>query len=346
MTAGGPVFPETSYPEAVMSQFIIPKHIGCSHMNRAGFSDLEEKMKLSFSNLKRAFLKRTMPFVPRKILLIRNYKKKLGRKPNLKNPQTFSDKLAWYILYYRDEKMRICTDKAAVRDYMKDIGMGDLLNECYGVYERVEDIDWESLPQKFVLKHTLSGEGKGIILVYDKNSLDLEEIKKTLHTWVDTPPIKKARAGLWVFENRKPRILAEKLLIEDENDDLPDYKFFCFSGRLYCSYLIRNSTTKTNRHDGELGILDRDFRLLPATDADFNPITEQPEKPKNYEKMVEIAEKLSEPFPHVRVDLYNLDGKIIFGELTFFTNTGPNNHVPESFEYELGEQFILPERNH
>ncbi len=303
-------------------------------------------MKRVFSQLKRKVLKKAMQYTPRKVLVNRNYIKKLGRKPNLKNPETFSDKLAWYILYYRDEKMRICTDKASVRDYIQSIGFGDLLNECYGVYDRVEDIDWEALPQKFVIKHTLSGEGKGIILVFDKNSLNLEKTKQTLQSWLDESPLKKARAGLWIFENRKAKILIEKLLIDDENGDLPDYKFFCFNGRVFCSYLIRNSSTKTNRHDGELGILDRDFNLLPASDEEFHAITEQPEKPKNYEKMVEIAEKLSEPFPHVRVDLYNLDGKIIFGELTFFSNTGPNRHTPESFEYELGRQFILPKRNH
>ena len=303
-------------------------------------------MKSLFSYIKRIIKNKAMHYVPRRVLVNRNYKKIIGRKPNLKNPETFSDKLAWYLLYYRDEKMRLCTDKAAVRDYIKSLGMGYLLNECYGIYDCVDDIDWESLPSKFVIKHNLSGEGLGTILVFDKNSLDLEKTKETLRSWIDECPLKRARAGLWIFENRKAQILFEKLLIEDENDDLPDYKFLCFNGRVFCSYLIRNSTTKANRHDGELGILDRDFHLLPAYDADFHAITEQPEKPKNYEKMVEIAEKLSEPFPHVRVDLYNSNGTIIFGELTFFSNTGPNKHVPESFEYELGRQFILPNRNH
>ena len=201
-------------------------------------------MKAFYSRLKRYLLKTAMQYTPRRILVNRNYIDKLGRKPDLKNPQTFSDKLAWYILYYRDEKMRICTDKASVRDYIESIGMGYLLNKCYGVYDRFEDIDWDSLPQRFVMKHTLSGEGKGIIMVFDKNSLNLEKTKKTLHYWIDTCPIRRARAGLWIFENREAKILIEELLIDNENDDLPDYKFFCFNGRVYCSYLIRNSSTK------------------------------------------------------------------------------------------------------
>ena len=302
-------------------------------------------MKTGSSELKRKLLKSAKQYTPRIILLCRNYVKRIGRMPRLRNPETFSDKLAWYILYYRDERMRICTDKAAVREYIESLGMGDLLNECYGVYERAEDIDWDSLPQKFVIKHTLSGENMGIILVFDKNTLAMDETKNTLHEWLDEPPIRRATAGLWIFENRKPRVIIEKLLIENENGDLPDYKFFCFSGRVFCSYLIRNSTTKTDRHEGELGIFDRDFRLLPVSRAGWNPITEQPEKPKNYERMIEIAEKLSEPFPHVRVDLYNLDGQIVFGELTFFSNTGPSKYVPEAFDYEMGKQFILPDKN-
>ena len=302
--------------------------------------------KISFSELKRLLLGNLKQYTPRIILLCHNYLKRSGRMPKLDNPKTFSDKLAWYILFYRDERMRICTDKAAVRDKIESLGMGDLLNECYGVYERVEEIDRDSLPQKFVIKHTLSGESMGVILAYDKNTLDLEETKKTLHNWLEEPPIRRATGGLWIFEKLRPRIIIEKLLVEDENGDLPDYKFFCFNGRVFCSYLIRNSTTKTDRHEGELGIFDRDFRLLPVSHAGWNPITEQLEKPKNYEKMIEIAEKLSKPFPHVRVDLYNLDGRIIFGELTFFSNTGPNMYDPESFDYELGKQFILPKKNH
>ena len=302
-------------------------------------------MKISPSDIKRRLLGSVKQYTPRIILLYRNYIKRIGRLPNIKNPETFYDKLAWYILYYRDERMRICTDKAAVRDYIESLGMGELLNECYGVYERAEDIDWGSLPQKFVIKHTLSGENMGTILIYDKSSPDLETAKKRLHNWLAEPPIRRALGGLWIFENRKPRVIIEKILIEDENDDLPDYKFLCFNGRVFCSYLIRNCTTKTDRHEGELGILDRDYHLLPVSRAGWNPITEQPEKPNNYEKMIEIAEKLSEPFPHVRVDLYNLDGQIIFGELTFFDNSGPSKYVPAFFDYEVGKQFILPEKN-
>lgn len=284
-------------------------------------------------------------YLPKKYLVEHFYRKKSGaRKINLKNPERFSDKLGWYKLYYRDELMRSCTDKASVREYVESCGLGYLLNECYGVYERVEDIDWDALPKQFVLKNTLGGFSKGIHLVFDKDKIDREKIKAELLEWLNSKKTYVSPAVEWVYEERLPRIIIEKLLISKSSDDLPDYKFFCFNGKVFCSYLMRNYTM--DRHMGENAFLDRDFKLMPVSRTDYRRITEQPEKPKNYEKMVEIAEILSKPFPHVRVDLYNIDGTIIFGELTFFTNSGYIPFDPDSFDFEMGKAFVLPERNH
>lgn len=290
--------------------------------------------------------RRFKKYFPKKILVKHYHKKILGKPINLKNPETYSDKLEWYKLYYRDELMRTCTDKASVRDYIKKQGYGELLNECFGVYDRVEDIDWAALPKQFVLKNTLGGSGYGVLLVFDKDTLDMQKTIATLQSWIVKNSFCISNAGEWVYEGRPARIIAEKLLIADSNGDLPDYKFFCFNGKVFCSYYMQNCTTKAERSEGELAILDRDFHLLQAWRDDFNRLMIQPEKPKNYEKMVEIAEKLSRPFPHVRVDFYNVDGDIVFGELTFFTNAGPVPHKPDSFEIELGNQFVLPKRNH
>lgn len=284
-------------------------------------------------------------YFPKKYLVEHFYRKKSGgRKINLKNPERFSDKLGWYKLYYRDELMRTCTDKASVREYVESCGLGYLLNECYGVYERVEDIDWDALPKQFVLKNTLGGSSNGIHLVLNKDELDRDKTKAELSGWLNSKKTYVSPAVEWVYEERLPRIIIEKLLISKSSDDLPDYKFFCFNGKVFCSYLMRNYTM--DRHAGENAFLDRDFKLMPVSRTDYHRITEQPEKPKNYEKMVEIAEKLSKPFPHVRVDLYNIDGTIIFGELTFFTNSGYIPFDPDSFDFEMGKAFVLPKRNH
>lgn len=297
------------------------------------------------SKIRGRIYRRFKKYLPKKLLVEHYYKKQSGgRRINLKNPERFSDKLGWYKLYYRDELMRTCTDKASVREYVESCNLGNLLNECYGVYDSVEDIDWEALPNQFVLKNTLGGSSNGIILVFDKDSLDIEKTKEELSSWIELSSYGTTYAAEWVYEERKARIIIEKLLIADSSGDLPDYKFFCFNGRVFCSQHVKNYTM--DKHAGQVGYFDRDFRILPVKRKDYAGIIVQPDKPKNYEKMLEISELLSKPFPHVRVDLYNIDGTIIFGELTFFTNSGYIPFDPDSFDYELGKQFVLPKRNH
>ena len=282
-------------------------------------------------------------FIPKTSLVKMHYYLRTGRKLNLKNPKRFSDKLYWYKLYYRDEMMRTCTDKCSVREYVRSQGLEDILNECYGVYDSADEINWNELPDSFVIKDTLGGANSGIILVFNKSSFDIESSKKTMRRWQYEKQDRKVLGGDWVYESRKAKIIIEKILVASPSDDLPDYKFFCFNGKVFCSYLMRNYTMHPK--DGENAFLNRDYELLDATRTDYRRITKQPNKPVNYEKMVEIAEILSKRFPHVRVDLYNINGKIVFGELTFFTNAGIIPFDPDSFDYEMGKQFILPERN-
>lgn len=283
-----------------------------------------------------------LDFLPDSIMLKLQYRIKLGRTLNLKNPQRYSEKLQWLKLYYRDEKMVHCADKYEVRNYVRTCGLEEILNECYGIYENVEDIHLEDLPQSFVIKDTLGGGGNSVILVYDKSKIDWGKIKIQMQSWLDTPVDKKNVGREWVYDGGRHRIIIEKLLIQ-EGEDLPDYKFFCFDGKVYCLYFMEQYT---QQHDkGVLGFLTPEFELLPVYRADFQPMTHQPAKPQNYEKMVEMAQILSKGFPHVRVDFYNIDGKIIFGETTFFNASGYTKFEPDAFDYELGEQLQLPLRN-
>ena len=304
-----------------------------------------EKKKVSIlKGIKRRAKRLKRRLTSQKSRVKKHFKKKSGRNVNLKHPERFSDKLAWLKLYYRDELMRTCTDKASVREYVEKCGLGEYLNEQYAVYDSVKDIDWDALPDQFVMKDTLAGYSDGVLLVYDKSTLNIKQTELMLEKWLKRSSYRTTGGGLWIHEGRKARIIAEKLLIHDADGDLPDYKFFCFGGKVFCLYLMRNYTQ--NHNDGENAFLDRDFKLLPVSRSDYRRITVQPEKPKNFEKMIEIAEKLSKPFPHVRVDLYNIDGAIYFGELTFFTNGGYIPFVPDSFDYEMGKQLVLPKRNH
>lgn len=280
-------------------------------------------------------------FIPDKTMVKIQYRIKLNRKLNLKNPQRYSEKLQWYKLYYRNPLMSVCADKFDVRDYVKSKGLAHILNENYGVYDSADDIDYDVLPTKFILKDTLGGGGRSMLFVTDKDELDIEQAKTTMQQWTNAAVKKKSLGREWVYQGKKHRIIAEKYLEGDESGDLPDYKFFCFNGRVFCSYHMVNYTM--HHEEGILGFLDRDFNLLPAHRADFKAMTVQPPKPKNYEKMVEMAECLSEGFPHVRVDFYNIDGKIVFGEMTFFNASGYTIFEPDEFDFELGKQFVLPE---
>lgn len=282
-----------------------------------------------------------LEFIPDKQMIEIQYWIKTGYRLNLKHPKRYTEKLQWYKLYYRNPLMTSCVDKYAVREFVKRRGLGYILNKAYGVYDDPKEIPFESLPKSFVMKDTLGGGGNSVILVRNKDSLDKEKLLNRLSQWVNTPIKNKNVGREWVYENRKHRILIEKLL-DCNNGDLPDYKFFCFDGEPVCLYLMRNY--RDNHEYGELAFLDIDFRLLNVYRADFRPLTLQPEKPSNYEKMVEMARILSKGFPHVRVDFYDVDGEIIFGELTFFNASGYFKFEPDEFDYKLGEKFILPEK--
>ena len=284
---------------------------------------------------------RLFDFVPDSAMIKVQYFIKLGRKLNLKNPQRYSEKIQWYKLNYKNDLMPVCSDKADVRDYVKQCGLEEILNDCYGIYSSIDDIDFEKLPQSFVAKDTLGGGGNSVILIENKDNADLGTLRETMISWLNKPTNKKTLGREWVYENKKHRVMIERLIKNDESGDLHDYKFFCFNGKAYYSYKMENYT---KHHDeGVMGFFDRDFNLLPVRRADFAPMKQQPARPINYDKMVEYAEILSKPFPHARVDFYNIDGKIVFGEITFFNASGYTQFVPDEFDFEMGKNFVLPE---
>ena len=274
-------------------------------------------------------------FIPDKTMIELQYWIKTGRKLNLKEPKRFTEKLQWYKLYYRNPIMVQCSDKYMVREYVKKKGLENILNEMYGVYDRVEDINFDKLPNKFVLKKTNGGGGNDIIICKDKSKFNVDIAIKKMKKWTK---IKKGGGREWVYYEAKPRIIVEKFL-ESENDDLIDYKFFCFYGTPSFLYVIngRKLGDKAN-----FGIFDLEYNQLPYFRCDENKMLNKPPKPINFEQMKEVARILSEDFPHVRVDLYNVEGKIIFGELTFFDGSGYQIYEPDEFDFILGEKFKLP----
>lgn len=268
------------------------------------------------------------------------YRIKLGRKLNLKNPQRFTEKLQWYKLYYRNPIMHKCVDKYEVREYVKSKGFENILNELYGVFDKPNDIVFEKLPNKFVVKTTAGSGGQNIFVCSNKNELDKEELIKTLNYWLKLNP-KKSFGREWAYEGTNNRIIIEKYL--EGNDEglsgINDFKFFCFNGKV--EYIVfdgdRFVKHKRNFYDREWNYID--------VQTDCDKLGNTIKKPKMLMQMIDVAEKLSNKIPFVRVDLYCINNKIYFGEMTFYPWTGYVQYKPDSFDYIISKNWIVGEVN-
>lgn len=265
------------------------------------------------------------------------YRLKIGEKLDLDNPQSYTAKLQWEKLYYRDPAWSSFIDKYEVKQEVVHRIGAEYVIPTYGVWGRVEDIDWDSLPNCFVLKGT--HDSKSVILCRDKQHLDKDKAQKKLRKSLGRNAYTPMRE--WAYKAVKPRIIAEELLDDPtQSDGLCDYKFFCFDGEVKAMYVA------TGRAQGRVcfDFFDRDFNHLPAYN-EFHLHASQPiPKPANYEEMISLAEKLSKGFPHVRIDLYSIGGqKVYFSEYTFYHAGGMSEFVPREWDYTFGSWFILPE---
>lgn len=265
--------------------------------------------------------------------VIKYYKRRSsGRTPDLINPVRFSEKLQWYKLHHRDPLMQQCADKVAVRDYIQSVGYDYLLNDIYGVYNSVKEIDLESLPDCFVLK-AAHGSGQNII-VKDKTKINWLQAKLMLWSWLHQDISWSGRE--WVYSGMPRRIVAEKFLV-DESGELRDYKFFCFNGKPQFMQLEVGRFTSQNTRN----FYDMNWQLLPfGKELPHNPNINVP-KPKMFEQMKSIATDLCKPFQYVRVDLYQVGDKVYFGELTFFPAGGAPDFVPDEYDTIVGNMWHL-----
>lgn len=284
---------------------------------------------------------RLLSFIPDKTMLKIQYQIKTGNKLNLKNPQRFTEKLQWYKLYYKNPLMIQCVDKYEVREYVKSKGLENILIPCYGVYDSVDEVDWDALPNQFVMKDTLGGGGVSVIIVKDKASANIDKLKAKAAEWTSIDTHKKDGGREWpYYSGKNHRILFEKYI--DSNPDeggLIDYKFFCFNGNTACVYVIADR--KLSNGAG-LGIYDSTFKKIDALRMDEEPLKRFVEKPENYENLKKVAETLSLDFPEARIDLYDIEGEVKFGEITFYDGSGYMKFKPDKFDYELGKKFKLP----
>lgn len=280
---------------------------------------------------------RLLSFIPDRLMIKTQYRVYMGKKLDLKNPKRFTEKIQWYKLNYRNPKMIDCVDKYEVREYLKQHGYTDILTRDYGVYDSSEQIDFEELPESFVLKDTLGGGGTSVIIVKDKNKINWEEVKIQLNNWCSTP-IKKDLGREWpYYSGKKHRIFIEEYM--DVPNGIEDYKFFCFNGKTEFLYYISNRRLGMG---GKFHVLDRNFNEIGVIRVGDEPGESKAISPNHYEEMLQIAENLATEFPHVRVDLYEYKGQIKFGELTFYNASGYMKYEPDEFDYVIGEKFQLP----
>lgn len=277
----------------------------------------------------------SLSFLPDSFMVKVQYLIKTGRLLNLKAPERFTEKVQWYKLFYRNDNITRCSDKFDVREYVREKNLAWILNDIYGVWFDAESVDFSIFPSSFILKAT-HGSGTNII-VKNKEDIDLAACRLSFKEWLNYDGASLGRE--WGYKNIQPKIIAEKLLPRNSNGDLPDFKFFCFDGKVHCLYVM---VDYVDDHDsGKLAFYDREFRPLNVFRKDFQPLKEPIERPENFTEMVRVAETLADGFPHVRVDLYNIDGTIVFGEMTFYNASGYTVFDPDSFDFELGFKFDL-----
>lgn len=276
-----------------------------------------------------------LDFVPDVFMIRLQYFLYFGRLVNLRHPTRFSEKLQWYKLRYRNSLMTKCVDKVCVREFVRERGLSDILTSEYAVYHKVGDIDFEILPNKFVAKYN-NGAQRNLIV---KNKNDIEEavFLERLRTWMETPLSKMGRE--WSYYDVVGKVLVEEYLEPEDDGDLTDYKFFCFNGEPAFLYVLKD---RFSAEGLKLGVYDIDFNKLDAYRSGIKRLEEDVRKPIGYEKMLEVVRKLARGFPHVRVDLYNINGRIVFGELTFYDGSGYISYDPDEFDFKAGALFQLP----
>lgn len=280
-----------------------------------------------------AILKRCT-FLPDEWFLRLQFKLKLGYVPNFKNPKSFNEKIQWIKLYERNPLMHVFCDKYAVKEYLvKEVG-SEYVVPMLGAWDRFEDIDFESLPQRFVLKATNSGARKGVVICRDKSNFDKEDARRRLNAGLKDNFWVAARE--WAYKGMHKRIIAEEYL-EDSNGELKDYKFFCSNGKP--QFL---SVDYSQHKDHRSLYLDLDWNRLPFDDPGIKaPANHHEPKPENFDSMTEIARKLSEGLSFLRVDFYNVDNHIYIGELTCYHSAGCHSFDPLSADYLAGDCITL-----
>ena len=294
-------------------------------------------------NLKTRLLQRLLfsinSFIPDALYLKWIYRIKMGRRLNLNDPLTFTEKIQWLKLNDRKPQYTSLVDKYAVKKIVAARIGEQYIIPTIGEWSSVDEIDWKALPNQFVLKTTHGGGSGGVIVCNDKSRLDIDKAKKKLKKSMNTEIYPLLRE--WPYKNVTKKIIAEKYLSDHKNKDLIDYKWYCFNGEpRFCQVIRdRNSSETIDFYDEEWG--HQEFTGLLAIDDNIGmkPLQE----PATLKEQFLIAKELSKDLsPFVRVDLYEIEGKVYFGELTFYPASGLGFFEPKEWDLKLGQMIRLP----
>ena len=282
------------------------------------------------------FLMFLAPCLDDKTFLKYRYRLAMGHKLDLERPQTFNQKLQWLKLYQRDNRLTALVDKYRCKFLVSDILGDSFIIPTLAQWETPNDIDISSLPDKFVLK--VNHDSGGVVICRDKESFDIQKAKQLLANSYNRNYYLAGRE--WPYKNVKKCIFAEEL-IEDTSGDLFDYKLFCFNGKV--KFLKVDFDRQTDHH---ANYYSPEWELMPFGEADFPPKPHKIiEKPENLDDMVCAAEKLANGVPFVRIDFYNVNHRVYFGEFTLFPASGFGKYTPVEYDQIIGDYLTLPTKN-
>lgn len=306
----------------------------------------------TFTKLKRAILhpnnlilfllNRSARIWPDKLFLQLKYYLITNKKLNLKNARTFSEKIQWLKLYNRCPEYTLMVDKYAVKQYVSSIIGQKYIIPTLGVWNSVEEIEWDVLPRQFVLKTTHGGGNSGVVICRDKMTFDTNEAKHKLRKSMKSDIYWNYRE--WPYKDVPKRILAEEFMEEShpvKKGDLSDYKFYCFEGEPVFCQVIRDRRSKETIDFYDMNWNHMSFvGLNPVVSNGTSPVV----RPIHLDEMVSICRKLSCNMPFSRIDLYVIDDKIYFGEITFYPASGFGEFSPEEWNFKMGDLLVLPNR--
>lgn len=281
--------------------------------------------------------RRCMDWVKDETYLKLKFRAAMGRALNLETPRTYNEKLQWLKLYNRRPEYTMMVDKYEVRKFVAEKLGEEYLIPLLGVWDDPDEIDFDALPDRFVLKCN-HNSGLGMYICRDKSAMDVNQVKEELRKGLKQDYYLTNRE--WPYKNVRRRIVAEAYMEDRKTAELRDYKFFCFNGEPKALFIATDRQTADE--ETKFDFFDMDYQHLDIRNGHPNA-KQLPEKPECFDKMREMAAKLAENIPHVRVDFYEVDGKIYFGEMTFFHWSGMVQFEPVKWDDIFGSWIILPE---